>query len=131
MRTQGLHTQQEVLGVLEAAETPLTAYDILGTLKVGKPKLAPPTIYRALAALVEQGRAHRIESKNAFIACRGHAHDETAILTICDDCGSVDEKIDKDLIHRLGHVASDDGFRPRHHVIEVHGSCADCAEESK
>ena len=48
---------------------PLGAYDILDTLKRERVGAAPPTVYRALAFLLQQGLVHRIESRNAFVGC--------------------------------------------------------------
>ena len=43
--------QAEVLVVLRRRRVPLSAYDVLGELREANPKIAPPTIYRALPAL--------------------------------------------------------------------------------
>ncbi|HST67704.1 MAG TPA: ATP-binding cassette domain-containing protein, partial [Mycobacteriales bacterium] len=53
---------------------------------------APITIYRALDFLREQGLVHRIESRNAFIACV-HNHDsgDPVVFLICETCGTVGE----------------------------------------
>ena len=53
---------------------------------------APITIYRALDFLRENGLVHRIESRNAFIACV-HNHDsgDPVVFLICEKCGAVGE----------------------------------------
>ena len=90
-RNTAMHDAVHV--ALQGASGPMTAYEILDRLRPGHAKLAPPTIYRALAALVAEGRAHRIESSNAFLANRGEAHDAAPVLTICDECGRVEEQV--------------------------------------
>ena len=59
MRKQAAVRQSDVLGILHEHEKPMTAYAILDQMKLDEPDLAAPTIYRALAALTDQGRAHK------------------------------------------------------------------------
>lgn len=126
MREQGRKMQAEVLAVLRRNGGPLSAYDVLGELREANPKIAPPTIYRALAALTERGSVHRLESLNAFIACKCDQHANASILSICDDCGSVEESIAPDLLEKVSSIAGKSGFQPVRHVIEIHGVCASC-----
>ena len=129
MSKRGEKNQAEVLAVLSRRRGPLSAYDILAELRKANPKIAPPTIYRALAALTERGCVHRLESLNAFIACRSNRHRKAAILSICHDCGSVDESVAPDLLKELSNFIGKSGFAPTRHVIEVHGRCASCGTE--
>ena len=81
--------REYVLGIIAAADKPLTAYDVLDALaeKLDKPK--PPTAYRALEFLMQHGFVHRIESLNAYIACaEDHKHQGSQFM-ICDGCGRV------------------------------------------
>ena len=127
MSKRGEETQAEVLAVLQRRRGPLSAYDVLRILREDNPKIAPPTIYRALAALKERGRVHRLESLNAFIACKCGRHQHASILSICDDCGAVEESVAPDLLKELSNIIGVSGFAPMHHVIEVHGLCASCS----
>ena len=43
--------QTKVLTVLNSTNEPMSAYDVLGELRQFNPKIAPPTVYRSLAAL--------------------------------------------------------------------------------
>ncbi len=119
-------TQADVLAILRRNRKPLSAYGVLGELRQSNPKIAPPTIYRALAALTERGQVHRLESLNAFIACRCERHHHASVMSICDDCGIVEESIAPDLLRELSRVAERAGFAPMRHVIEIHGVCASC-----
>ncbi|MEO0343628.1 MAG: Fur family transcriptional regulator [Pseudomonadota bacterium] len=130
MQKKGEIMQANVLESLAKTDRPMTAYDILAALKVHNAKLAPPTIYRALSALTEQGKVHRIESLNAYVACQCDGHEDIAVIAICDDCGSVDEQYLPEVIDRLGQASEKVGFTPKRHVIELHGSCASCEEVS-
>ncbi|MEL6284539.1 MAG: transcriptional repressor, partial [Pseudomonadota bacterium] len=60
MRKQAKVRQADVLNILAGRDKPMTAYEILGLMKDDEPQLAPQTVYRALGALTEQGRAHRL-----------------------------------------------------------------------
>src|SRR5262249_38529082 len=64
---------------LRASHKPLGAYEIIDRLALKGPRLAPITTYRALDFLRENGLVHRIESRNAFIACV-HNHAASALV---------------------------------------------------
>ncbi len=129
MSKRGEKIQAEVLAVLGRRRGPMSAYDILAELREANPKIAPPTIYRALTALTERGCVHRLESLNAFIACQSDRHRNAAILSICDDCGTVNESVAPDLLKELISLVGKSGFAPTRHVIEVHGLCVSCSTE--
>ncbi|MEM1314746.1 MAG: Fur family transcriptional regulator [Pseudomonadota bacterium] len=126
MTNRGEAMQSKVLAVLRRRRRPLSAYGVLRALQAEAPKLAPPTIYRALTALMARGLVHRLESENAYLACRAGADAKTAILSICDDCGLVEETAAPELISDLDGIAGRSGFSPSRHVVEVHGRCAEC-----
>ena len=99
--------QAQVLAVLRSHRVPMSAYEVLRCLREEHPRLAPPTIYRALAALTERGKAHRLESLNAFIACQCDRHHDASILSICTDCGAVEENLSTDLLATLSGIAGE------------------------
>ena len=57
---------------IAATHASIGAYDILAKLAEKGTRLAPISVYRAIDALLEAGVIHRLESKNAFFACRRH-----------------------------------------------------------
>ena len=58
------------------------------------PRPAPITVYRALEFLRENGLVHRIESRNAFVACvHNHAAGDLVVFLICERCGAVGEAL--------------------------------------
>ena len=61
--------QQIIFDLIDKSPEPLKAYTILYNVQKKGIK-APPQVYRALDKLVEMGKIHKIESKNAFVACR-------------------------------------------------------------
>ncbi|MEM8787110.1 MAG: transcriptional repressor [Pseudomonadota bacterium] len=131
MGKRGEILQSEIFDLLRANAGPLSAYDVMGELRATKPKIAPTTVYRALSALTDQGRVHRLESLNAYMACQCDDHQHESILSICDDCGTVEENLAPDLLAKLSGLIGQSGFAPSRHVVEVHGTCADCGPGRK
>ena len=127
MRKRAALRQTDILGVLEASDRPMTAYQILERLQVTEPDIAPPTVYRTLAALTDQGRAHRLESMKAFVPCRCSHVESVPVLAICEDCGSVDEHDGSDLLPKLTALTDQNAFRADRHIVEIHGLCGTCA----
>lgn len=119
--------QTLVLDRLSAATSPMSAYDILDTLK-GEGIKAPLQIYRALDKLQEKGLAHRLESLNAFVACaEPHCHRAGIIaFAICEKCGSVAEFADDVVRERLAMWADTEGFTARQTTVEIRGNCSNC-----
>jgi Fur family zinc uptake transcriptional regulator len=118
---------EQVLRLLQAAGKPMTAYEILDGLRpLGI--AAPPTVYRALTRLLNEGLVHRLESINAYVTCAitPHHHGAT-VFAICRDCGGVDELDEATLVGRLKAKAVKHGFTPDEAVIELKGQCALCA----
>ncbi|MEM6546986.1 MAG: Fur family transcriptional regulator [Pseudomonadota bacterium] len=126
MSDRSKKTQAAVLSVLRGQRGAMSAYTLLDELRTTKPTISAPTIYRALAALTECGQVHRLESLNAFIACKDSDRDQGSILSICDDCGAVEESVAPDLLAELSKVAGQSGFAALRHVVEIHGQCASC-----
>ncbi len=47
----------------------ISAYDLLDLLREAEPQAKPPTVYRALDFLLEQGFVHKVESTNSYVLC--------------------------------------------------------------
>lgn len=119
---------------LRASAKPLSAYDVIRTLEPQRGALAPTTVYRALNALIAEGRVHRIESLNAYVACPSRtcaaAKADATAFSICEDCGSVTEHHDDAVARSLLALAERCGFRVTRHVIEIHGRCGACEKDA-
>ena len=123
--------RRHVLEALAAHHRPLGAYDIIDRLAVDGTRHAPITIYRALDFLVDNGLVHRIESRNAFVACiNNHGASELVVFLICESCGAVGEAPAAAVAESLRAAAKDAGFAPRSPVIEIAGICAHCRHAS-
>ena len=123
--------RRKVLAALLGSHKPLGAYEIIDRLALKGPRLAPITAYRALEFLRENGLVHRIESRNAFLAC-AHDHDAAAMVAflICERCGSVGEIPAVPVAQSLNSAARATGFAPKLSVVEITGTCAHCQSAS-
>jgi len=119
--------RRHVLQALLSSHRPLGAYEVIDELAKSMPRPAPITVYRALDFLMENGLVHRIESRNAFLAC-AHDHDATAMVAflICDRCGSVGEGPAAPAVQSLNAAARASGFAPKLSVVAIAGTCAHC-----
>lgn len=117
----------KALKILRKANNPLSAYDVLGQLRKYNPQIAPTTVYRALAALTENGQIHRLESMNSYVACQREHHNQSPILSVCDDCGSVEESLAPQVLSALDELAGQSGFFATRQVIELRGQCVSCS----
>jgi Fur family zinc uptake transcriptional regulator len=109
---------------------PIKAYDILALLQQKNESAAPPTVYRTLDFLVENGFVHKVEALNAFIAC-SHMHEHEAdILLICRQCSRVIEFDEHSLQKMLVEATAAAGFKMDIQKIELKGLCAACALSS-
>ncbi len=84
--------QQIIFDLIDRSPEPLKAYTILYNVQK-KGINAPPQVYRALDKLVEIGKIHKIESKNAFVACKNSDCEisKATAFSICESCEVVDE----------------------------------------
>jgi Fur family zinc uptake transcriptional regulator len=119
--------RRNVLEALLSSHQPLGAYELIDRLAERGGRPAPITIYRALDFLREQGLVHRIESRNAFIACV-HNHDsgDPVVFLICEKCGAVGEATGSAVADSIRTASRAAGFTAKTPVIEISGICAHC-----
>jgi Fur family zinc uptake transcriptional regulator len=120
--------RREVLTALYDNHRPLSAYELAERVAgKGEKALSAVSVYRALEFLIANGFAHRLESRNAFVACPAmHGPGDLVVFMICEACGGVDEAVSDDLSKALARVARDHGFSPDARLIELAGRCAHC-----
>jgi Fur family zinc uptake transcriptional regulator len=120
--------RRQVLGLILDRDSPTGAYDLLDQLRATRHGAAPPTVYRALEFLLEQGLIHKLERLSAFVGCIAEEdHDHAAQFFICRTCGRVTELEDHELAHALEHAAKRLGFTLGKATIEAEGQCATCS----
>jgi len=101
----------------------MKAYDLIAKFGENGAAAKPPTVYRALDFLSRQGFAHRIESLNAYMACRFGEETHTAAFLICDCCGDTRE-IEGIAPSNLEAAAKDAGYRLSEITVEARGLCS-------
>jgi Fur family transcriptional regulator, zinc uptake regulator len=121
--------RRQVLEVLATSHQPLGAYEIMDRLARDGTRPAPITVYRALDFLMEQDLVHRIESRNAFLACvRPHESGAPVVFLICETCGAVGEAASAAVGQSLSAAAKQAGFTPKSPVVEITGICSHCRD---
>ncbi|MAR71401.1 MULTISPECIES: transcriptional repressor [unclassified Halomonas] len=118
--------RRRVLELIGEASGGLKAYDLLDRLAKDHAAARPPTVYRALEFLIEQGLVHRIESLNAYVACPCPEHAHRFQLLICRDCGRVEELHLDEINEQLASRARTLGFQVQRQTIELLGLCQAC-----
>lgn len=117
-----------VLQLIWQSHKPLGAYDLLPAIAEAGFNSAPPTVYRALDFLQEQGLVHRLASLNAFIGCSHPDHLHHGYFLICQSCGTAAELESTELQASIQSVAADAGFSVEQENIEILGRCPNCQE---
>lgn len=124
--------RKKVFEEIAATQSAIGAYDILERLAVKGTRLAPISIYRALDALLEAGVVHRLESKNAYFACRRlHNEGKRQLAMSCEKCSKVYEVEAEAIFETIDRVARASKFEPRVKFVEVSGTCAACQNGKK
>ena len=122
--------RQKVFEEIAATNTHIGAYEILDRLATKGTRLAPISVYRAIDALMQAGVIHRLESKNAFFACRrphhGFEKGKRPIVLACEKCGAVAEVEGEGVFETIDKVARGANFKPRVKFVEVSGTCPRC-----
>jgi Fur family transcriptional regulator, zinc uptake regulator len=118
--------RRQVLALIWRSHAPVGAYEILGELRDGSRAAAPPTVYRALEFLIEQGLVHRIESLNAYVGCSRPEPGHVSQFLICTGCGAAAELEDRGIARAVLRRAGELGFAVERQTIELRGRCPRC-----
>jgi Fur family zinc uptake transcriptional regulator len=121
--------RRAILEILARSDGPVGAYSIMDELsRVQQRPVAPPTVYRTLEFLVDNGFVIKIESRNAFAPCDAPGHEHHGIMLICSRCGKSDEVESTELDALLLDAAAASGFRVQRQVVEIEGVCERCGD---
>ena len=119
--------QQIVFDIIEKSREPVKAYSILFNVKKRGIK-APPQVYRALEKLIKLGKIHKVESRNAFVACKNSNCDisKATAFSICETCEKVTEISDQKLSKYLKNFQDKTGMIYKKYNLEFYGLCTTC-----
>lgn len=115
--------RRRVLNIVCQSASPPKAYDILR--KLGE-SARPPTVYRALDFLLENGFLHRIKSHGTYSACEHPHESHDCYFLLCEVCGRCEECCDRRLDGALNAAAARGNFSPRAATVEIEGVCQRC-----
>jgi len=114
--------RKHIYQLLLSAPYPLGAYEIIEQLNgVGSQK--PPTVYRALAWLIDHGLVAKISYNSRYTAMPIGVEADDLAFVICRKCGDTDTVEAPGLSKSLHQTAKDRGFAETQMVIEIVGLC--------
>jgi Fur family zinc uptake transcriptional regulator len=120
--------REQVLELIWQNHKPLGAYTLMDMLSTASTRrVAPPTVYRALDFLLEQGLIHRINGLNAFIGCPSPEIKHHSHFLICQSCNIAIELDSTTLTVDIQASAKNAGFTVESHSLEVMGTCPTCS----
>ena len=128
MQKHSLSKNQKIIfDLIDKSSQPLKAYSILFNVQKKGIK-APLQVYRALDKLVEIGKIHKIESRNAFIACQNSSCQisNATAFSICESCEKVTEISNSNLSKYLSNIKDKDGMKFTKYNLEFFGLCKKC-----
>ena len=119
--------QQIIFDIIDKSSEPLKAYAILFNVQKKGIK-APLQVYRALDKLIEIGKIHKVESRNAFIACKSSSCEisQATAFSICNKCENVSEINNPKLSKYLTNFEDDTGMQYKKYNLEFFGLCKKC-----
>ncbi len=123
--------RRRVLELVWQRHTPVGAYDLLDALRSDGRRADPPTVYRALDFLLENGFVHRIETLNAYVGCGEPGQGHNGQFLVCGNCDRVAELDDPDIGRLIREKADGLGFSIGRQTVEVTGLCGECREQTR
>lgn len=119
--------RQLALETIWESHRPTKAYELLERMGTER-RLAPPSVYRALHFLEQQGLVHRLYSTQSFIGCSYPASSpHTGQFLICNSCGTAAELSMASVPAEAEHAALAAGFHVEQATIELQGRCQACS----
>jgi Fur family transcriptional regulator, ferric uptake regulator len=114
-----------VLALLEELDGFRSAQDLHALLRERGDAVGLATVYRALQALVDDGRLDVLRSDDGeavYRRCSAVHHHHL----VCRSCGRTVEVADPPVERWAARVAAEHGFADVQHQLEVFGTCSSC-----
>ncbi|MEP2990337.1 MAG: hypothetical protein ABJN65_00840 [Parasphingorhabdus sp.] len=118
-RRKAFVVDEQVEKILLQSKKPIGAYQIANKLS----RVATAQVYRALERLVKDGKARRINARNAFVAISTN----TDLIAICRECGEFKLVECPSAVKSIGRVCDNQTFQITHICLEMTGTCKDCS----
>ena len=115
-----------IAGVLEAADGPLGAQELLEAVALRDAGIGRATVFRTLQSLQDAGVVQHVPlpgDQGGYLLCptSGHHHH-----LVCQRCGRVEDLLEEEVALFVGAVARDHGFDIDHTGLELSGHCSGC-----
>ena len=122
--------RKQVFEIIIKNNKPIKAYQILDEIRniTNKPS-HPPTVYRAIDFLIENGFVHKLNSINSFVGCFHPKTHEECYFLICKKCNLYQECCDDSLKDRISKTAVHNKFVISNTRLEIEGHCLDCSQK--
>lgn len=122
--------RRRILELIWQSHKPVGAYELLEQLQQ-EGKAAPPTVYRTLDFLLENGLVHRLASKTAYYGCSHPGRQHSGQVLICESCNVLAELDDCKIKTEIDASATAVGFEVHQQLVEISGICPSCRKEKK
>lgn len=114
--------RKHIYKCLLQAPHPMGAYEIIDEIKgVGAQK--PPTVYRALSWLIENGLVAKIAYNSKYTTVPLDMEADELAFVICRKCGGTDTVKAPGLSKSLHQTAKNRGFAKTQMIVEIIGLC--------
>lgn len=120
--------RRAIVEALASAGAPITLPDLLAA----SDSLAQSSAYRSLSVLADVGVVRRLVhvGDHALFELDEHLTEHHHHL-ICESCGIVvdvtlPDRVESAMDRTFDEVSAAAGFTPRHHTVDIYGTCAGC-----
>ena len=122
--------RKSVYEIIIKYNKPIKAYEVLDELRNVTGKTShPPTVYRAIDFLIENGFIHKLNSINSFVGCFHPKIHKECYFLICKKCNIYQECCDDSLKDRILKTAVHNNFVISNTTLEIEGHCLDCNQK--
>ena len=118
--------RRKILEMIWNNHGPVKAYDLIANLNDDHSPAKPPTVYRTLEFLLENGLIHKLNSLNAYVGCAHPLRHDECYFLICTSCQTVMECCNHTLAEAISDTMHENAFNPKHVTLEIEGKCAEC-----
>ena len=119
--------RRRILEMIWQSHQPVGAYELLDLLQQ-EVKAAPPTVYRTLDFLLENGLIHRLASRASYFGCSHPGKKHSGQVLICESCNVLAELDEQNISHEIDTTAEILGFKVNQKMVEISGLCPQCQQ---
>ena len=122
--------RRQVFEIIVKNNKPIKAYEILDKISnINNKPSHPPTVYRAIDFLIENGFVHKLNSINSFVGCFHPKVHKDCYFLICKKCNIYQECCDDSLKDRISKTAIHNNFVISNTTLEIEGHCLGCSQK--